>query len=36
MSYRKEEIEPEDIPTLLAMAVIAAICIYGLLRFWNA
>lgn len=36
MSFRKEEIEPEDIPMLLAMAIIVVICIYGLLRFCNA
>jgi len=32
--YRREdEIEPGDLPAILALGIIAGICIYGLLRF---
>lgn len=30
---RKEEIEPGDFPVILALGVIAAICVYSLLRY---
>lgn len=33
---RKEEIEPGEIPTILAMGVIVVICVYALIRFCNA
>lgn len=33
---RKEEIHTEDIPSIIGAVVILAICVYGLIKFWNA
>lgn len=32
---RTEEIEAGDIPAIIGLIVILAICMYGLIRFWQ-